>query len=227
MTTLYHERDLRQEVSLLATAQAMQELVIPGKTPNGKLAFWNACLSTRNPLDRNCRQALVMRGYVNRPLPVNHDDLRGQLGAILTRTLESLYEIEKLWNAGIIHFNTGSTFDEQSRWRDSMVAAIPGMGMKTVSFALHIYSPETCLLLTIDCWHLKRLGASKQAIRRNDYLYYEQALRDDCVELAQEEGTGYPAIVYAACLWERTRKYFGASQCEEGYQSHAGLSCYV
>lgn len=216
-------------ITLDATEQAMSGLKIAGKRPSIKLAFWSACLSTRNRLDNNCRQASIMRQYVDRPLPVNRDELKSQLGALLSRTLNSLYEIEALFNAGIIHFNCGSTFESQSHWRDSMVAAIPGMGMKTVSFALHIYSPDTCKLLTIDCWHLRRIGVTDTTIRRGEYLRYEQEIREDCKLLGECEGQGkqYSDIVLAACLWERTRHHYNASQGTGGYQDHSGLSCYV
>lgn len=217
------------DITLDATEQAMASLVIKGKRPSIKLAFWSACLSTRNRLDNNCRQTQVMRQYVDRPLPVNRDELKVQLGALLSRTLNALYEIEKLYNAGIIHFNTGSTFEEQAHWRDSMAAAIPGMGMKTVSFALHIYSPDTCKLLTIDCWHLRRLQVTDTTLTRKQYLTYEQEIMGDCRLLNECEGQGkeYSPIVLAACLWERTRHHYNASTEKTGYQDHSGLSCYV
>lgn len=218
------------KVTLQETQSAMEELVSNGKTPNGKLAFWNACLSTRNKLDRNCKQALVMRQYVNRPLPVNRDELRVELGGLLNRTLNALYEIERLWNCGLIHFNTGDTFELQAKWRDCMAALIPGMGMKTISFSLHIYNPSGCKLITIDCWHLRRLQVTDDSPTRKQYLQYEQEIISDCAWLADAEGNGkkYWLITYAACLWERTRQAHGVSDCKDGeYQDHSGLSCYV
>jgi len=215
-------------VTIEETDRAMKELVIQGKAPNGKLAFYNACLSTRNRLDNNCRQSLVMRQYAEHPLPINKDELRDQLGRILTRTLNSLYEIEKLWHAGLIHFNCGGTFDLQSKWRDSMVALIPGMGMKTVSFALHIYAPSECRILTIDVWHLRRLHSVTESPNRKRYLAYEQELLTvDIPLLASKEEKKYPIVTYAACIWENYRQYRGVSQGCGEYQSHAGLSCYA
>lgn len=214
-------------VTLEQTQEAMNELVVPGKTPNGKVAFWSACLSTRNTLERNCMQSSIMRTYADRPLPVNRSELNSQLGGVLGRTLNSLYEIEKLWNAGIIHFNCGHTFEEQATWRLSMAAAIPGMGMKTVSFALHIYAPFECLLLTIDCWHCRLLGLDPDKLKTKQYIQAEAELYQCITDLSHYEGQGYAPIVYAACLWERTRQAYGNHQCKEGqYQSHAGLSCY-
>lgn len=220
-------------VTLQQTQRAMESLRIAGKVPNGKVAFWNGVLSTRNKLDRNCRQAEVMRSYVNRPLPINRDELRVELGGLLSRTLNALYEIERLWNAGIIHFNCGDTFALQSAWRDSMTAIIPGMGEKTVSFALHIYAPEQCRILTIDVWHLRRVygrfDVSDITLCRKQYLELEQRIAYDIDTMRIVEGSGYWYVTYAACMWERTRKSYGASQseCEDEYQDHSGLSCYV
>src|SRR6266851_715228 len=222
MQTAIAPVSLEGTVTLEQTARAMDALIVPGKRPNGKLAFWNACLSTRNFLKRNCSQAIIMRQYIDRPLPLNRDELHAQLGGVLGRTLNSLYEIERLWHAGIIHFNCGSTFEEQSTWRDSMCAAIPGMGMKTVSFALHIYAPYECELLTIDCWHLERLHVDCRTLRRKQYLAYEVEIRNDCWTLDTAEAAidgGYPLIVLAACLWFRVRG--------RGLTKHDGLSCYV
>lgn len=220
-----------RQVTLQETAQAMAQLIVPGKVPSGINAVYNAALSIRNTLERNCMQAIVMRQYANSPLPVNHDELRAKLGGqlVMLRTVNTLYEIERLWHAGIIHFNTGSTFEEQAIWRNSMVAAIPGMGDKTVSFALHIYAPNECKLLTIDCWHLKRLGMECITLTHKRYLECEQLLRDDCLTLQKLE-PGYDLIVYAAYFWERTRqesKHHQKFYKVDGYQSHAGLSCYV
>lgn len=213
-----------EQVTMQQTHEAMLELIQPG-VPNGKVAFWSACLSTRNRLDRNCVQASVMRGYANRPLPINRSELRAQLGPVLTRTLNSLYEIEKLWNAGVIHFNCGDSYETQQAWRLSMASVIPGMGLKTVSFALHIYAPFQCLLLTIDVWHERRLCSSYGPVKPTNYLRYESDLYRDIEHMSHNE-PGYTPIEYAACLWERTRQAHGASQASEGYQSHAGLSCY-
>lgn len=215
-------------VSLEQTQDAMSALIVPGKVPNGKVAFWNAALSARNKVERNCTQAAVMRSYANRPLPVNRDELKAQLGPCLGRAINALYEIEKLWNAGIIHFNCGDTFELQSKWRDSMVALIPGMGMKTVSFALHLYDPEHCKLLTIDTWHVRlQERAHGDETRRNNYLAYETELLFDCEELRAQEGDGYWLVTYAACLWERTRQQYGAGNKDGSYTDHSGLTCYI
>jgi hypothetical protein len=150
--------EIPRVVSLETTFKAIDALIVPGKVPNGKVAFWVAAISANNPLGRNNTQGEVLRSYANRPLPVNRDILWRELGSSLfTTQLSALYEIEKLWNVGIIHFNCGDTFELQAKWRDAMVSLIPGMGMKTVSFALHIYDYRNCLILTVDRHHLRRL----------------------------------------------------------------------
>lgn len=219
-------------VTLDQTQAAMEQLIVPGKQPSIKVAFWNAALSKRNSLERNCKQAQVMRSYANRPLPSNQDVLRTELGGLMSSTLHTLYQIEQLANSGLIHFNTGDTFELQSKWRDSMCALIDGMGCKTVSFALHIYNPAVCKLVTIDCWHLRRLGWDKknESPTRAQYLELEQAILQDMQALYEDEGQGkqYWQVTLAACLWERTRQAYGKSDTKDGtYQDHSGLTCYV
>ena len=222
------------QVTLEQTQDAIQALIIPSKQANGKIAFWNAALSIRNGLERNCWQAAIMRSYANRPLPVNRNELREELGRPMLRTINTLYEIEKLWNAGIIHMNAGNTYELQHAWRLSMSAIIPGMGLKTVSWALTLYMPFDCLLCAIDCWHMRRQNERYGTSSRLPvYLSYELQLFKDCQELASNEGYGYSRTVYAACLWERARQadkngWSKANGCVSGtYQSHSGLTCYI
>ncbi len=113
-----------------------------------------------------------------------------------------------------------------------MCVAIAGMSMKTVSFALHIYAPFSCLLLTIDCHHARRLGIDPDKLTTKTYIQAESELYSHIVEMSHYEGKGYAPIVYAACLWQRYRQSHGngntKAQCKDGeYQSHAGLTCYV
>jgi hypothetical protein len=210
-------------VTLEQTALAMDELIGDG-TPNGKLALFAAVTSIHTSLTANKRMVSVLRQYVDRPLPVNRDVLRKELCNPFRSIVNTLYEVEKLWNVGLAHFNCGDTFELQSAWRLSMCALIPGMGMKTVSFALHIYAPKECLLLTIDVWHERRMQSVYGRVNARNYVKYENLLYKDIVTLAYLEGSDYSPIVYAACLWERTRQ--AASGRTGAYQSHAGLSCY-
>ncbi len=219
-------------ITLEQTNDAMRELIQPG-IANGKVAYWNACLSIRNDLGRNCNQAGIMRSYANRPLPINRAELRAELCNPMERTVNTLYEIEALWNEGTIHFHRGSTFESQSAWRLDMCAAIPGMSMKTVSFALHIFDPFNCMLLSIDCWHQRRISEERD-LKPAVYLLAEEQTYFDIARLATDEGMGYSPIVYAACLWLRYRYEHSTkanrsknAMPEDGCQSHAGLTCYV
>lgn len=207
-------------ITLESTYKAMSELVQQGQA-DGKLALWAAALSVRNRLEVNCRQAQVMHQYAHKPLP-SPTVLREQLGAILTRTLNTLYAIETLWGSGAIHLDAGYSYESQFAWRARMVALIPGMAEKTVSFALHIYDPWHCQLLTIDCWHVRRMRSVFGAINKKNYVLYENQLMSDIHSLAGDN-LEYPIIVYAAYLWELER----TGSVNGDYSSHAGLSCYI
>jgi hypothetical protein len=212
------------ELTLAEVQAAMEELIGAG-TPNVKLAFWNASLSVRTPIKQNCAFARAMRAYAQRPLPLNRDELKAQLPGIMESQVRTLYEIEKLYGAGILHFNAGNTEELQRIWRSSMVSCIPGMGCKTVSFALHIYAPSACHILTIDCWHARRLGHRFGEVSEKNYSLYEEALRAD-VEALKSQKPGFWDVTYAAYFWELSRRSRNAG-CRDGYPSHAGLSCYI
>lgn len=207
-------------ITLEQTNKAMMGLVQSG-IPNVKLAFWSSALSKRNSLAKNCIQSTYMRQYAYKPLPTDRNELRSALGNPMWSTVNTLYAIEQLDNDGLLNFDCGDTYESQALWREKMVQLIPGMGYKTVSFALHIYNPFGCKLLTIDCWHVRRMHECFGPISNSNYLQYESKLQSDIDELAKEQ-PGYSPIVYAAYLWENTRKPNATE-----YQSHNGLSCYV
>lgn len=216
------------------TVSAMAEIEAGNQPASGKLAYWSAALSIRNKLELNGVYVRVLSRYVGEPLPE-----RGQLLCELGRRvgkkyprglmglhIDLLYEIERLWTAGEIDFDCGSTLASQQAWRERTVARIKGMGCKAVSWALFIYAPSSCKLLTIDCWHAKRLGIDPHSIAGSgacSKLAYKQA---EALLLAECQGL-YPdvaPVIVAAMLWENTRQLAGASRGER-FQSHAALSC--
>ncbi len=230
--------------SLQQTDAAMRELVKIGKIAHGKLAYFAGVLSIQTSVENNAAMAVVMRKYAFTPLPIDREVLRQELkaatqgngalsGGIMSSQLDTLYRIEQLWNAGIIHFNTGYTFESQCVWRKSTVSAIRGMGYKTVSFALHIYAPQICKILTIDRWHILYFtGKTNKGLTVKQYLDIEQRLLDACELVKFEAATNeqdYWLLTYAAFLWEATRldhTLFPEKQYETD-GSYGKLSCYI
>lgn len=224
-------------ITLHETQVAMNELVQPGER-NGKQAFYAGCLSIQCPLENNSIRAQVLHQYANKPLPENREVLRSQLyvqgpmgGLPMHSVVNTLYEIEKLWDAGIIHLNAGSTFASQAAWRLAMVSLIPGMGCKTVSFALAIYNAGDVAILTLDRWHFRILGEKADSVPTSKYLKLEQRLMSMCLDVAyasaETDDRYYNPFVVSAWLWENKRIEAGKSSGNGKYQSHAGLSCYI
>lgn len=227
---------MQQSVTIEETYRAMSEIAYGDKCPSVKLAFWNSALSSRMKLDLNGRYARIMASYVNKPLPLNREVLIDELGrkqgnklpqGMMFSHIELLYRIEKLYNEGKLDFNCGTTLESQQVWRKRMVELIPGMGSKLVSWALFIYSPFDCLLLTIDCWHCKRIGVEQSTVcgttasKQAKYLETEKSMLSECQALYPQ----YPPVVVAAMLWENIRRANNASQGTNGYQSHKEISC--
>lgn len=234
-------------VSLEDTEKAMGDILYGTQCPNVKLAFFNSMLSLQCRLPTNCRHARVIAQYANRRLPVNVLDLITVLGGkvsdnapvitypfgltdlkpyvvsfpmnLMPLHIKGLYAIDEFDSKGKLNFDCGSTLESQQAWRDSMVENIFGMGSKLVSWALFIYNPFDCLLMTVDTVHCSRMGISQVKLsgsasgKREFYVEVEKMLRDECIAL-------YPTtlpVITAACLWLNYRN--------EGITSHKEISC--
>lgn len=213
---------------------AMAEISCGGQLPSIKLAYWASAASLKMKLHLNGRYTRVLAGYVNKPLPAREvllDELGRKPGGnfpqgMMGQHVDLFYEIERLDNLGLLNFDAGFSLESQRLWRDKTVALIHGMGCKLVSWALFIYAPHACLLLTIDKWHCKRMGIDQAILsgssdcKRREYFVAEERLLAECRGLYPE----YPPVIVAAFLWEQARKLAGESKGEI-YESHAELSC--
>lgn len=209
----------RINVSIEETEEAMLDLLYGNQAPNEKLAWWSSALSLQTPLPRNCSNTRVMTQWVDSPLPENRQEIKDALCGVMWSTVNTLYAIEALCNARAIDFDCGDTLESQRAWREKMVAIIPGMASKLVSWALFIYNPLGCLLTTVDCHHANRMGivqatiAGSSKAKLTAYYQAENRLIAECQAL-------YPEKLYtvvAACLWLNYRN--------EGITSHRGISC--
>lgn len=219
------------EVSIEETDTAMAQLLYGTQAASIKLAFWNSMLSLQVKLPVNCRHARVMARYVNRPLPpmwqlinelggeATEDTITRFPSGLMTVHFKGLYAIESLYNQGMLDFDCGDELDCQRAWRDRMVDLIPGMGSKLVSWALFIYDPFNCKLMTVDTVHCSRIGIDQRKLsgsgkaQRAYYRHVEDMLRGECLALFPDR---LPAVT-AACLWLNFRN--------EGITSHREISC--
>lgn len=205
-------------VTIEETSAAMLDLLQGGKEPSALLAWWSSALSLRTELSRNGNNTRVISQYVNSGLP-SRDVLKSQLLGVMESQLDTLYALERLHNEGTINFDCGTTLSEQRAWREKMVATIPGMACKLVSWACFIYKPYETLLLTVDCHHANRMGIDQSTIagtskcKQAAYYQAEEKLLAECRALYPE----LPPTVVAACLW---LNYRGV-----GVTSHAAISC--
>jgi len=223
-------------VSIQETYRAMAEIMDGEQEPSVLLAFWASALSPRVPLHLNCHYTRLVAQYVVSGLPEREvllDELGRKPGnklppCLMGSHIDLLYTLENLYRQGVLNFDTGTSLEAQQAWREKMVALIPGMGCKLVSWALFIYNPLYCNLLTIDCWHCKRLGIEHQSVsgssqcKRVAYLGAEKRMLSECRALYPE----YPPVITAAMLWQNARLSAGMS-ATNGYQSHRDLSCRI
>ncbi len=221
-------------VSIQETYAAMTEVMYGAKEPSVLLAFWASALSCRMRLHLNGHYTRVVSQYLFTGLPEERQELLDAMGhapgknpqGIMASHIDLLYTVETLYKQGLLNFDAGLTLESQQMWRDKMVALIPGMGSKLVSWAHFIYNPLYTKLLTIDSWHCKRLGIEQATLtgsttsKKANYLATEKRMLAECQALYPE----YPPVVVAAMLWENARIAANASK-SDAYQSHKKISC--
>lgn len=225
---------MKTPLSIQETYATMVELMEGGQEPSILLAYWSAALSSRMKLYLNSKYVRVVAQYIHTGLP-DRETLLDALGrkpgqklpqGMMWSHIDVLYRLEDLHRAGVLNFDSGSTLESQQAWRDRMVALIPGMGCKLVSWAHFIFNPLYTKLLTVDSWHCKRLGVDQATIsgtslcKRTNYLAVEKRMLAECQGLYPE----YPPVIVSAMLWENARIAANASQ-GDAHQSYRGLSC--
>lgn len=222
-------------VTIEEAAKLIRELS-EGGDPSLLHALRAAALSPRMNLSSNSGYALVLKGWHDSPLPERYElratldqamrtDGSGKLAyGRMESHLDTLYALDDFWFSGlwddVIH-GIGTTLDEQRMWRCRMNSLVRGMGFKCLSWALFIYDPLGCQVLTLDTWHAKRLVVDAALLMRdtaNSHKLYEQ-LESQTIAEVSALYPGYPSTVGAACLWFNIRG--------QGYESHAGLNCRV
>ncbi len=226
---------MKTSVSIQETHAAMTELLCGGNEPHVLLAFWSSAMSSMMKLHLNGRYTRILAQYIFTGLPEDRDELLDALGrkpgnlyprGVMGSHIDRLYTLERLYRAGHLNFDAGLTLESQQAWRERMLALIPGMACKLLSWALFMYNPLYCKLLTVDEWHCKRLGIDQHTISGKStrkiaaYLAVERRMLNECQSLYPE----YPPVMTAAMLWENIRIANGDSQ-GNGFQSHKELSC--
>lgn len=221
-------------VTIEETYAAMSEIAYGQGKPSVKLAFWSSALSCRMKLHLNGQYVRILAKYVSQPLP-DRETLLNELGrrpgnqypaGMMGYHVDLIYRIEELDNAGLLNCDSGLDLASQQAWRDTMVELVKGMGSKLISWALFIYSPFDCKLLTIDCWHCQRMGidqfkiAGSSKCKQAEYKRVEAAMLAECQALYPT----MPPVVVAAMLWQNIRLAYNASN-EAGYESHKAISC--
>jgi hypothetical protein len=214
----------------------MAEL-LNGTDPSMLHALRAAGLSPRMNLKCNAGYATALCPLRNSPLPWQREELIDILDSavrsdgsgkpawgVMRSHIDTLYSIDEFWferGGKQIAENVGNTLDEQRAWRCKVNSLIKGMGFKCLSWALFIYSPDTCQLLTLDSWHAKRLQVDGTLLARDNAASHALYEKLESLTIA-EVSTLYPgtlSTVGAACLWYNIRN--------SGPESHAGLNCRV
>ncbi|GHO45176.1 hypothetical protein [Ktedonospora formicarum] len=227
---------MKTQVTIQETYTAMSEILHGDNEPSVLLAFWASALSKRVKLTINGQYVRILaEKYLENGLPEDQEELKDTLGrkpgnkfpaGLMQSHIDCLYALESLHKQGLLNFDAGNTLESQQAWREKMVALIPGMACKLVSWALFIYNPLYTKLLTIDTWHCKRLGidqeklAGKTKAKVTYYLATEKRMLAECQALYPE----YPPVVTAAMLWENARIAGGESD-GQAYTSHKEISC--
>lgn len=198
------------------------------REPSVKFALWIASMSVQQSLDKNGAMAVLLRPYVNNPLPDREQLaklLRQARGVFYGSTLDCLYYVEYLERAGKLVGleNIGTGYVDQLAWRDRVLGLVRGHGLayKTVSFAAMLLSPLTCELIPVDRHVMQRLGYPT----KNSPTSYKKYLRIEQEVLNERDACNphCPGILFHWYKWEEYRQSIGVSKSDV-CQSHKNLS---
>ena len=220
----------KQLVCINDTERAMMLLAYGEHEPDMLSALRNSALSSRTQLISNAGYALVLHKYRTLRLPdrltlalelsqaTRQDGSNKKAWGLMQSHIDTLYAIDNAWFNGLISLDYGTTLTEQRVWRRRMVELIKGMGDKLISWALFIYTPTDCKLMTIDCIHCNRIGIDqKQLSSKSKGNAYYQQVEDKLIAECKALHPGYLPTITAAMLWLNHRG--------QGITSHAGISC--
>jgi hypothetical protein len=173
-----------------------------------KLALWAAAVSPMMRLDRNGTIVRLLAPYVTQPLPDDPTALYtylAQSGAWIRHNLiRSLYAIEACEREGKLPAMPGRNWSREQwiAWRNQ-VAKLPGLGLKTASFAGLLLRPMTCELVPVDRHVLARLGfdTDKSPASVRAYNAVEQLVVDERARY------GYAHVSLGVWHWLKWSEY--------------------
>lgn len=204
--------------------------------PSVELALWAAALSGQKHLDWNARQVAILRPFVVRGLPADHETtytLVANFGHsfVTHREIDACYFIQFLAHDGsLAEFETQpDTLDAWYKWRERLYTLVAGHGLsrKMVSFAGLLLWPRACLLVPVDTWVCRRTGHSVAEYRRlsaSKLLYL--AIEADVVDEWLLAGEPCPLSVWHWTTWSQARQDADREPAGDTCESHELLSPY-
>lgn len=234
MTTHEYLSTLGRQVVTIEQASRIVDELTAGTEPSLLHALRVAAMSPRLKLSCNAGYAEALCPWRTSPLPPREELVFVLAQAkrpgtdkpaygIMQSHINTLYAIDEFWWSSVrdYTYEIGTALPAQRRWRCWMNSHVRGMGFKCLSWALFIYDPLGCKLLTLDSWHARRLGVDYTTLCRDNsksHVSYE-AYESQVIEEVSKMFPGYLPTVGAACLWFNMRN--------QGPESHAGLNCRV
>ena len=211
-------------INLETTLSSMTDLQFGNREPDFIFALRTSVLSSLQNLECNGKLSRLLAPFTCKRLPardVLYPLLQLAHGHVWSIHMQALYKIDELEAEGKLdQFKTvPSTYEGQVKWRDALVALVPGCGMKIASFCMLIYAPMQCMLIALDRHHLRRLGMNpNRAPIGAKYIAVEMAI------MSERDEMGYSHVnlgIFSAFVWAQQRDGIDA----ESYPSHKKLSC--
>lgn len=201
-----------------------------------KLALWASCLSAQKQLGANAKQVGVIRGFVTRGLPSDHETVYALVAEygdpfLSHREIDTLYYVQLLEADGsLARFEQmPTTLDAWYEWREDLLTLLAGHGLsrKMVSFAALLMWPLDCQLVPCDRHVFARLHHTDAEYKASSkgkgiYLTAEAEVVDEWLAAGEPATIG----IWHWYTWSAYRQAIGAETKGDACESHRLLSPY-
>lgn len=216
------------KITLDGCLAVIRELAETGDRPvNMKLAVWAGVTSINTKLAYNGNAVRALARYVDSNLPDSFDALKQALAGtsfgMVGLHYKAIQAAERLEQEGKLPAvpQDSWTVAQWMDWRRQTVK-LYGVDYKVASFIGLLCCPETCPLVPVDRWVMRRLGLGYDA-PKSQAQYFEA----ERMVIAERDAAGHsnlPAGAWHWYKWSEARQAANAEPASEYPESHASLS---
>ena len=219
----------KPEITLDGCLEVIHNLAQAGaRNVHPLLACWAGVMSIQQELAKNGKAVRILSRLLDEGLPEDydavHEILKPARVAFLSTHFNGLVGIQQAYREGRLPEMPEDdwTIEQWEAWREDMTK-LPGVGRKVASFIGLLVCPETCPLVPVDRWVMRRFGFAEDASPKSKvaYEFVEGLVREE------RDRNGHASLPLGAWhwfKWSEARQAAGAETPRERPECHCALS---